>query len=123
MPTRKATNSDRLRCLAVLRAASGPIVAADLAQRIGLRCKDRETARRQVRAIVKDLRDTGAKIVSNLASGYWLTHDETMWQDYCQRRQIDGKRIIGEASRRGKGSARAAAGVTLFDMTMSAVGR
>jgi len=77
----------------------GPATAAELAGKLALPGR-RETGRRRVRATVADLRNRGHWIIATLAVGYWLTKDETMWKDYLEHRQIDAKRIIGEAYRR-----------------------
>jgi len=87
------------RCLGVLEAADGPATAAELAGKLALTGR-RESQRRRVRAIVRELRNRGHWIVATLAGGYWLTKDEAMWKDYNECRQIDAKRIIGEAYRR-----------------------
>lgn len=90
------------RCLQILQAANGPIVAAELARKLGL-AGCRETQRRRVREIVKHLKDnSGAMIVASLQSGYWLTEDEQLWRDYLLHRQIDAKRILGETHKRKK---------------------
>jgi len=91
-------------CLQVLKEATEPIVAADLAERLGLAGK-RETKRRKVRAMVEHLRDNGARIIATLNSGYWLTGDSEIWCDYLAKRTIDSKRILGEAYRRRRDAA------------------
>lgn len=88
-------------CLRILKAASEPMVAAELAAMMQL-AGSRETQRRHVRAIVKHLRDNGSRIVATLTGGYWLTNDDGLWKDYLEGREIDAKRIIGEASRKKK---------------------
>lgn len=60
----------------------------------------RETQRRHVRAIVKQLRDNGAWIIAQNPDGYFLTTDKAIWNEYLEGRKIDSKRIIGETSRR-----------------------
>lgn len=95
------TSDEPARCLQVLKQAAEPIVAADIACRLGLGGK-RETQRRHVRAIVKRLRGVGSMVVATLNGGYWLTADEKIWTDYLEGRKIDAKRIIGEAHRRKK---------------------
>lgn len=88
-------------CLEELKAASEPIVAAELGRRLKLHgC--RETQRREVRAIVEYLRGQGAKIVAANPAGYWLTEDEETWREYQEKRAVDGKRILAEVSRRKK---------------------
>lgn len=95
------TSDEPARCLGVLKQAARPVVAADIACRLGLGGK-RETQRRHVRAIVKRLREVGSMIVATLNGGYWLTDDEQLWKEYLEGRKIDAKRIIGEAHRRKK---------------------
>ena len=85
-------------CLGVLRCQAGPIVAADLAGKLGLE-GSRETQRRKVRAMVKTLRDDGAMIVATTNAGYFLTKDKAMYQDYLDGKQIDAKRVLGETNR------------------------
>ena len=89
------------RCLELLRAADKPIVAADLAGRLGL-AGTRETQRRKVRAMVKNLRDDGAMIVATIDAGYFLTDDRKIFQDYLDGKQISAKQVIGETGRRKK---------------------
>jgi len=86
-------------CLAILEKASTPIIAVDLAVRLGIYGK-RETVRRRVRHILKHLRDNGCWIVATNLNGSWLTEDETVWRDYLKGRQIDSKRILGEMHKR-----------------------
>jgi biotin operon repressor len=89
------------RCLEILKSATEPIVAAEIARQLGLGgC--RETQRREVRAIVTYLREQGSMIVASTIEGYWLTEDKDIWKDYQEKRAIDGKRIIAEASKRKK---------------------
>ncbi len=93
------TRDQAARTLEVLKAADEPITAADLARRLDLSgC--RETQRRGVRALVKQLRDDGARIVATLTGGYWLTDDPAIWRDYLEGRKIDARRLIGQSSRR-----------------------
>jgi biotin operon repressor len=99
MEARLVTTDCAAKCLSILKSIREPIVAADLAVRLGLE-GERETQRRHVRAIVKHLRESGAKIVASLQGGYWLTEDDDTWKDYLAGRAIDGKRIIAEASRK-----------------------
>ncbi len=94
------TTSNAAACLAILKAAEGPIVAADLAKRLGL-ASDRESQRRQVRAIVAHLRDQG-EWISAKTGGYQLTDDAALWAAYNAGRAIDGKRVIGQSHNRTK---------------------
>jgi len=95
------TTYEQAMCLSILKSAAEPIVAAWLAARLHLSgC--RETQRRHVRAIIKQLRDSGSMIVATLAGGYWLTEDRRLWADYLDGRQIDAKRVLGVAGKRKK---------------------
>ncbi|MCE5184961.1 MAG: hypothetical protein LLF76_02405 [Planctomycetaceae bacterium] len=100
-PSPNVTTDLLARCLAVLRNAEGPVTAAEIAARVYLG-GNRESRRRHVRAIIAELRCRGHWIVAANALGCWLTADETIWKDYLEHRTIDGRRIIGEASRRKK---------------------
>ncbi len=87
-------------CLVVLSRAERPLVAAQIADRMGL-AGSRETKRRKVRKIIRHLREVdGRWIVATLQDGYWLTDDPEIWKHRNEVRMIDGKRIIAEASRR-----------------------
>ncbi len=89
------------RCLRVLQAAKCSIVAADLADKLGL-VGSRESKRRHVRAIVKKLRDSGSMVVATKQNGYALTDDETIWAEYNEGRKIDAKRIFAKVYERQK---------------------
>lgn len=78
-----------------------PIVAADLAAKLNL-FGSRETQRRKVRALIKELRDEGQWIVASLWCGYFLTSDFSLWRDYLEGRKIDAKRIFAEVHKRKK---------------------
>lgn len=80
--------------MTILESANEPIVAASIAARLYL-SGSRETQRRHVRALVKQLRENGSMIVATLQGGYFLTDDEKIWQDYLAGRQIDAKKLIG----------------------------
>ena len=80
-----------------------PIVAAELAARLYL-SGSRETRRRHVRAIVRQLRDDGHQIIATLQGGYFLTNDQQLWRDYLDGRQIDAKRILGNMHKKRKQS-------------------
>lgn len=95
------TSEMAAECLSLLKLAAEPIVAVDLAARLRLAGR-RESKRRHVRAIIKQLRDNGAQIVATLYEGYWLTDDAGLWRDYLEGRQIDAKKILGETHRRKK---------------------
>lgn len=97
----KPTTHLMSRCLTMLKTAEVPATAAELAGRLALP-GSRETQRRHIRTVIAWLRNRGHWIVATLTGGYWLTRDEAMWKDYLEHRSIDGKRIIGEASRRKK---------------------
>lgn len=83
----------------ILRAAAQPMVAAELAAKMNL-AGCRETQRRHVRAIIKQLRDGGEMIVADLSGGYWLTDDITLYKDYLEGRQIDAKKILGDTHKK-----------------------
>jgi len=93
------SRSDVYVCLRHLQAAEGPTTAVELADKLML-TGSRETRRRKIRAIVRRLRDGGAMIVATLHGGYWLTDDESLWAQYLDGRQIDAKRILGDAYRK-----------------------
>ena len=95
------TADEAAKCLRVLQGAASPIVAAELARKLGLG-GSRESRRRHVRAIVEHLRDKGSMVIATLQQGYWLTKDEQLWKDYLEGRQIDAKRILGETHKRKK---------------------
>ena len=95
------TTEETAQCLRLLQAAAEPIVAADLAARLGL-SGSRETRRRHVRAIIKHLRDNGSHIIATLWGGYLLTDDLPLWRDYNDGRQIDAKRILAVTHKRKK---------------------
>ena len=96
------TTEEAAKCLRLLQAAAEPIVAAELAGKLGL-SGSRETRRRHVRAIVKHLRDnSGERIIATLWGGYFLTDDEQLWRDYNDGRQIDARRILAVTHKRIK---------------------
>ena len=87
--------------MSILETAGEPLVAADLAHRLGLSgC--RETQRRCVREIIKQLRDNGAMIVATLQGGYFLTKDRKVWREYLEGRQIDAKKVLGATHKQKK---------------------
>ncbi len=85
----------------ILRSVNGPLVAADIAVKLGLTGK-RETQRRHVRELIKQLRDNGAQIVASLTEGYRLTNDDEANKRYLDDRQIGAKRVFGETHRKKK---------------------
>jgi len=101
MPTPNVTTLEVARCLSILESADEPIVAAELAARLHLP-GNRESQRRHIRAIIKQLRDNGSMIIATLQDGYFLTEDPQFYQDYLDGKQIDAKRILGETHRRKK---------------------
>ncbi len=101
MPTPNVTTLEVARCLSILESADEPIVAAELAARLHL-SGNRESQRRHIRAIIKQLRDDGSMIIATLQDGYFLTEDPQFYQDYLDGKQIDAKRILGETHRRKK---------------------
>lgn len=95
------TTCNAADCLAILKAAAEPIVAADLGRRLGL-AGSRESQRRQVRAIITLLRDQGEWIVATTQGGYMLADDRREWDRYNARRANSGKRVIGQSHHRTK---------------------
>lgn len=89
------------KTLNILETSDRPLTAADLALMIGL-SGSRETRRRKIREIVKNLRNEGLWIVATNPAGYWLTGDAEIWRDYQNDKQIDAKRILGETGRHKK---------------------
>ncbi len=88
------TTREAARCLELLAAAAGPIVAAELAYGIRL-SGSRESQRRHVRRIVTHLRDNGSKIAANRHFGYFITDDPKVWRDYLEGRQRVAKKVLG----------------------------
>lgn len=88
-------------CLEILRSANGPIVAADIAARLGLRGK-RETQRRHVRKLIRQLREKGMQIVASLKDGYRLTEDMEVSKKYLEGRQNRAKHVLGETHKKKK---------------------
>lgn len=95
------TTCNAARCLEILKAAADPITAVDLARRLGL-AGERESRRRQVRAIIQHLRDQGEWICATMQGGYLLTDDAGVWSRYNAGRAINGKRVIGQSHNRNK---------------------
>lgn len=87
------------RCLGILKQATEPMVAAEIARRLGIG-GSHETRRRYVREIIRELREGGSKIIATIQDGYWLTEDEGLWLAYNEHRAIDAKQILGETGRR-----------------------
>lgn len=85
----------------ILRLANGPLVAVDIAAKLGLTGK-RETQRRRVRELIRKLRDNGAQIVASLTEGYRLTDDDEANKRYFDTRQIGAKRVLGETHKKKK---------------------
>lgn len=96
-----ATSEDAASCLAILESASGPMVAAEIAARLGLGAS-RESQRRYVREIITHLRESGCKVVADQRNGYFLTDDDRQWRDYLEGRQIEAKRVLGETHKKKK---------------------
>ncbi len=95
------TTRNAARCLEILKAASDPILAAHMGRRLGL-AGSRESQRRQVREIVKHLRNQGEWICATTQGGYMLADDRRAWDRYNARRANDGKRVIGQSHHRTK---------------------
>jgi len=101
MTKKDVTTSEQAGCLRILRAASEPMTAADIAARLGLGgC--RESKRRRVRLIIKKLRDSGSMIGATRQGGYMITDDVSEYRDYLEGRQNDQKRIFGETHKKKK---------------------
>ena len=99
MQTPTITTEKQAVCLQLLKAADEPMTAAQIAAGLHLD-GSRETQRRCVRGLIKQLRDEGSHVIATLQAGYWLTDDEQLWRDYLDGRQIDAKKILGETHRR-----------------------
>jgi hypothetical protein len=112
-PEINVTTELMARCLVVLQNAEGPATAAWIAGMLDLG-GNHETKRRSVRAIIARLREHGHWIVGANPAGYQLTRDEAEWIKYTESRSIDGKRIIGEASRQKQAVIRDASGQGLL---------
>ena len=110
---RQSTTAEMACCLAILKDAVEPIIASELAQRLGLVGR-RESLRRHIRTIIHQLRDDGAWIVSCKTVGYWLTRDAAAWERYQDKRTIEAKHIIGESQRRKRQSSEPGQGM-LFE--------
>jgi len=108
-----ADEAQRLMCRLI--TAERPLKAILIAAMLGIE-GDRETQKRHVRAIVRHLRRQGAWIVASLTEGYWLTHEPGIWREYTERRTVDARRILAEASRRRR-QVREAGQRMLFDAT------
>lgn len=89
------------RCLRLLQSAEQPIVAAKLAGMLGF-VGSRESKRRHVRAIIKQLRDCGEMIVADSKGGYWLTDDKSVWKNYLEGRQIEAKKTLCDTHEKRK---------------------
>lgn len=94
------TTTEIARVLAILQDGEWH-KAIDLADRIGLD-GNRETKRRRIRAIVRQLRAVGARIEANFVDGCRLDTDPDprQWRDYLANRQARAKKQIGETARR-----------------------
>lgn len=96
------TTKEAANCLAILKSATKPIVAADLAAKLWL-SGSRESQRRHVRAIIEHLRkENDSWIVGLNPDGYFLTKDRQIWRDYNEGRGITAKRIFAEVHNRKK---------------------
>ena len=96
-----ATSEEVAGCMRVLESAKGPLVAADIAVRLGLSGK-RETQRRRVRELIKMLRDNGVQITATLNDGYMLTDDINTNKEYLGGRQMSAKRVLGDTNKKMK---------------------
>lgn len=109
------TTPEIANCLSILESANKPLVAADLAKKLGL-SGSRETQRRHIRAIIKHLRNNGSKIIATLWGGYFLTTDPQLWRDYLEGREITAKRIFGETHKRKRRLTDSQGQGVLFDL-------
>ena len=100
----KATTEECTIVMHMLCTTDAPLTAAQIADKIGL-AGCRETQRRRVRAIIKQLRDEGEWIVANNYDGYWLTEDRFIWHLYNKDRALSAKYLLGEVSHRQKAAA------------------
>ncbi len=112
------TTSNAAACLAILKAADAPIVAADLAKRLGL-AGSRESRRRQVREIITHLRDQGEWIVGANPGGYRFTNDLIVWAEYNADRANNGKRVIGQSHNRNTAAVDSRGQALLFQPPVS----
>jgi len=96
-----ATTDNCAFVLGVLKSATGPLAAIEIAERAGIGGKH-ETRRRKIRAIVSRLRDGGHWICSSIHDGYYLTRDRDEWKLYQDERMIEAKQTIGNASQNKK---------------------
>ena len=109
------TTGQAARLLQMLSGAAEPVTAASLAVRLGLG-GNRESRRRQVREIVRQLRDDGVRIVATLQSGYWLTEDDEIWRLWNEQKMVDAKRVLAESNKRKKEATATAQGQGLLFM-------
>jgi len=93
------TPDDLAECLAVLENAGEAMTAAMIAAKLG-KGGCRETQRRQVRSIIKVLRDKGCRIAATLQGGYFLAEEDDVWLAYLRDRQIGAKTVLGAAHKR-----------------------
>jgi hypothetical protein len=112
-------NEKLANALTLLKDASKPLPAAEMASRLGIE-GGHETQRRRVREIIAELRNGGHWIVANFYDGYWLTADAAMWNEFCEKKMIDGKRMIGEAAKRKKAAEVPAGQGRLFNLNPAA---
>ncbi|HOT73759.1 MAG TPA: hypothetical protein PLX18_11460 [Anaerohalosphaeraceae bacterium] len=96
-----AQTEECTKVMILLSRAAGPMTAIQIAERLGLG-GSHETKRRQVRAIIKQLREEGEWIVSTNWDGYWLTEDAAVWRKFLEQEKIEAKQLIGEVQRRQK---------------------
>ena len=89
------------KALALLEAGTGPMTAIEIAEELGLGgC--RETKRRHVREIVKELRDKGNRVIGTIRDGYYLARDDKQWRDYLESRQVGAKQVLGKTHKEKK---------------------
>jgi len=86
------SSSTAVKCLQLIEEY-GPITASDLANKLGV-SGDHEYKRRQIRYIVKELRECGEMICADSVGGYFKTKDLKEWQKYLDIRQMGAKKIL-----------------------------
>lgn len=122
MKSSNVTSDNIAQCLLILEKEEGPILAIELAKKLGL-FGSHETKRRHVRTLIKIIRDKGIMVVAIQSAGYFFTDDVTVWKDYLDGRQIDAKRILGETGRRKKMVANSKGQGMLFGEAKTMIGK
>jgi len=95
------TTNQLAHCLSLLQAATEPITAAHLAGALSLGgCH--ESQRRQIRTIIKKLRENGERIAATMQTGYFIAYHDDVWKAYNESRQIEAKTTLSQTHRRNK---------------------